>query len=68
MSFDSTDFIQPLTSKKSITLDVDILPAYQKLYYDNQLSSYVVSDLDTLSNLYRLNDENCLAKEKVKLI
>ncbi|MAW30674.1 MAG: hypothetical protein CMD15_02035 [Flavobacteriales bacterium] len=68
MSFDSTDFYSTfLTSKKSVTLDVDILPAYQKLYYDNKLSSYVVSDLDTLSNLYRLNDENCIAKGEGKI-
>jgi len=63
MSFDSTDFYTTfLTTKKSHNLDIDVLSAYQKLYYDANLSSFVVENLDTLSNIYTLNDKRCIAK------
>jgi len=63
MDFDSTDFYTTfLTTKKSHNLDIDVLSAYQKLHYDSNLSSFVVENLDTLSNNYRLNDKRCISK------
>ena len=63
MDFDSTDFYTTfLTTKKSHNLDIDVLSAYQKLHYDANLSSFVVENLDTLSNNYRLNDKRCISK------
>ncbi len=60
MNVDSSNIYSTFLNKKRRNIDIDLLTASYFLYYDKDETAFVVSGYDSLSNVFRLYDKECL--------